>query len=128
MRLLVDTHLLIWSLTHSSRLSPKARTLLEDPQNDLVFSVVSLWETGVKRALNRSDFVIDAHVLRGELLVGGYRELGVSGEHALAVSQLPALHKDPFDRLLLCQALVEGLTLVTNDSELMQYPVSVLFV
>jgi PIN domain nuclease of toxin-antitoxin system len=91
----------------------------------LFFSVVSLWEVGVKRALKRADFDFDPHLLRGVLLSRGFRELSVSAEHALAVDQLPPLHRDPFDRLLLCQTLVEGVTLLTKDERVLQYPVSV---
>ncbi len=98
---------------------------MEDEGNDLYFSVVSLWEIGVKRALKRPEFNIDPRLLRGELLSEGYTELTVSAEHALAVERLPPLHKDPFDRLLLCQTLVEGLTLLTKDEEILAYPVSV---
>jgi len=125
MRFLLDTHLLIWSQIDTKRISARTRRLMEDEGNDLYFSVVSLWEIGVKRALNRPEFNIDPHLLRGELLFKGYTELPVSGEHALAVEQLPPLHKDPFDRLLLCQTLVEGLTLLTKDEDILAYPVSV---
>ena len=125
MRLLLDTHLLIWSMSHLKSISPKTRKLLEDRKNDLYFSVVSLWEIGVKRALNRPDFDFDPHLLRGVLLAKGFEELSVSAEHVLAVDQLPLLHRDPFDRLLLCQTLVEGLTLLTTDERILKYPVSV---
>jgi len=126
MRLLLDTHVLIWMAYQPERLTPKGRRMLHLVENELVFSVVSLWEIGVKRALGRKDFNFDPHILRGELLVRGFRELQVTGEHALAVAQLPELHRDPFDRLLLCQALVEGLTLLSNDDVVLQYPVTVL--
>jgi PIN domain nuclease of toxin-antitoxin system len=125
MRFLLDTHLLIWSQIDSKRISARTRRLMEDEGNDLYFSVVSLWEIGVKRALKRPEFNIDPRLLRGELLSEGYTELTVSAEHALAVERLPPLHKDPFDRLLLCQTLVEGLTLLTKDEEILAYPVSV---
>lgn len=126
MRFLLDTHLLIWSQIDTKRISARTRRLMEDQGNDLYFSVVSLWEIGVKRALNRPEFDIDPRLLRGELLSTGYTELLVSAEHALAVEQLPPLHKDPFDRLLLCQTLVEGLTLLTKDEAILAYPFSVL--
>jgi len=125
MRFLLDTHLLIWSQIDTKRISARTRRLMEDEGNDLYFSVVSLWEIGVKRALNRPEFNIDPHILRGELFSKGFTELPVSAEHALAVEQLPPLHRDPFDRLLLCQTLVEGLILLTKDEELLAYPVSV---
>jgi PIN domain nuclease of toxin-antitoxin system len=125
MRLLLDTHLLIWSVSDLSRLSLSTRRLLEDEKNDLFFSVVSLWEIGVKRALKRADFNFDPHLIRGVLLMEGFAELQVSAEHVLAVEHLPPLHRDPFDRLLLCQTQVEGLTLLTKDERILKYPVSV---
>lgn len=126
MRLLLDTHILLWMSYTPDRLSAKGRRAVQSVDNEIFFSVVSLWEIGVKRALGRRDFFFDPHILRGELIARGFIELPVSGEHALAVSQLPPLHRDPFDRLLLCQALVEGLTIVTKDKLVAQYFVSVL--
>jgi len=126
MRLLLDTHVLIWMAISPEKLSAKGRRRVQDKQNELFFSVVSLWEIGVKRGLKRPGFQLDPHVMRAELLIRGFIELPVSGEHALAVDQLPPLHGDPFDRLLLCQALVEGLTLLTNDDLVLQYPVAVM--
>jgi len=125
MKLLLDTHLLIWSVSDLKRLTLPTRRLLEDEENELFFSVVSLWEIGVKRALKRDDFNFDPHLLRGVLLSEGFTELQVSAEHVLAVDRLPPLHRDPFDRLLLCQTLVEGLTLLTKDERILKYPVSV---
>jgi PIN domain nuclease of toxin-antitoxin system len=125
MRFLLDTHLLIWGLIDTKRISVRTQRLLEDEANSLYFSVVSLWEIGVKRALNRSEFNIDPQLLRSELLSRGYIELPVLAEHALAVEQLPPIHKDPFDRLLLCQAFVGDLTLLTKDKWILKYPFSV---
>jgi len=124
MRLLLDTRALIWVAFEPAKLSAKARRRVQDVENELYFSVVSLWEIGVKRSLKRGNLDFDPHVLRAALLLRGFIELPLSGEHALAVDQLPALHGDPFDRILLCQTLVEGLTLVTNDDVLLKYPVS----
>jgi len=126
MRLLLDTHILIWTAFSPEEMSSSGRRRVEDKENELFFSVISLWEIGVKRALGRPKFQFDPHVLRGELLVRGFVELPVSGEHALTVDRLPPLHGDPFDRLLVCQALVEGLTILTNDELILQYPVSAL--
>ena len=126
MRLLLDTHILIYTAFTPERMSASGRRKVADNANELFFSVVSLWEIGVKRALGRADFQFDPHILRGELLVREFVELPVLGEHALAVDQLPALHGDPFDRLLVCHDLVEGLTILTNDELVLQYPVSAL--
>jgi PIN domain nuclease of toxin-antitoxin system len=104
--LLLDTHLVLWSQDEFERLSEAARTILDNGDNELVYSVVTLWETAIQRALGRSDFGFDARELRRVLLREGWQELPVSGEHTLAVGELPPIHKDPFDRLLTAQAAV----------------------
>ena len=122
MRLLLDTHVLLWAAGQDDRLSPAARRLLERPGNELVFSAASLWEVALKRQGGRSDFGADPAVLRRTLLESGYVELPITGIHAAATSTLPPIHKDPFDRLLLAQAITEGMTLVTADKVLSRYP------
>lgn len=122
MTFLLDTQILLWAAGEPTRLPPPVRKLLADPQHDLVFSVASLWEISVKRALGRSDFIVEPRVLRRSLLDNGYRELVISGEHALGVESLPPLHRDPFDRLLVAQATAEGITLLTHDAQLAAYP------
>jgi PIN domain nuclease of toxin-antitoxin system len=103
-------------------LSPAARELLEAPEHELVFSAASLWEVAIKSVLGREDFQVDAAVLRRGLLDNGYQELPVASEHAVAVAILPDLHKDPFDRLLVAQAQVAGMTLLTADPLVAVYP------
>ncbi len=125
MRLLLDTHLLLWSAGQPDRLSAEARSLLQDPANDLVFSVASLWEITIKRGLGRADFRVEPRVLRRGLRDHGYVELAIAADHALAVDLLPPLHKDPFDRLLLAQAVMEGITLLTADPLVARYPAPV---
>jgi PIN domain nuclease of toxin-antitoxin system len=125
MRLLMDTHLLLWAAGQSARLSPQARGLIADPDNELLFSAASLWEIAIKAGLGRPDFSVDAARLRRGLLTNGYHELAITGEHAVAVMGLPMIHKDPFDRLLLAQGMVEDITLLTSDPVMTQYPVSV---
>lgn len=123
MRLLLDTHLLLWAAAgESRRLSAAATRLLEDPDNDLFFSAASLWEIAIKHGRRRSDFEVDPRAFRRNLLLSGYAELPVSSEHAIAVAELPRLHKDPFDRLLVSQSLVEGVTLLTSDPMVARYP------
>jgi len=122
MRLLLDTHLLVWAMGDPERLPAGCAAMLEDPSNSLVFSVASLWELVIKQALGRPDFNLEPSLLRQALLGGGWQELPIEASHALAVSQLPPLHRDPFDRLLLAQAQVEGLLLLTADSRLSLYP------
>jgi len=84
-----------------------------------------LWEIAIKRALGRDDFHADPGVLRRGLLESGYEELPINGDHAVAVGVLPALHRDPFDRMLVAQAAVEGMTLVTADAQVVKYPGSI---
>lgn len=122
MKLLLDTHLLLWAAGNPNRLSAIARTLIEEPENELFFSAVSLWEIAIKCGLGRSDFQIDPRVLRRGLLDNGYSELPIISEHALAIDGLPPIHKDPFDRMLVAQATVEGITLLTADQLVSQYP------
>lgn len=121
MNLLLDTHLVLWAAGDPDRLSREARQLLLDSANELYYSVASLWEIAIKRTLGRSDFQVDPRRLWRMLPANGYRELPILGEHAVAVETLPLLHKDPFDRLLLAQARVEGLTLLTVDRPLAGY-------
>lgn len=121
MKLLLDSHLLLWAAGAPERLSDPARALFEDPDNELMFSAASLWEIAIKRGLGRVDFQVDARVLRRGLLDNGYCELPVTSEHAVAIDALPPIHKDPFDRILVAQALVEGITLVTGDDLVAQY-------
>ena len=121
MILLLDTHVLLWAASEPQRLSAKARTLLLDSANQLVFSAASLWEISIKSSLDRSGFKVDARRLWRMLLVNGYRELPITSEHIVAVNELPALHKDPFDRILVAQARVEGLLLLTADKKVAKY-------
>ena len=125
MRLLLDTHLLLWVISESGRLSPRARDLIGDPENELLFSVASLWEIAIKHGQRRVDFQVDPRLLRRTLLNDDYTELAVTGEHAVAVANLPPLHKDPFDRMIVAQSIVEGITLLTADPLIAQYPAPV---
>ena len=121
MNLLLDTHLLLWAASEPQRLSTKARNLLLDPANHLLFSSASLWEISIKNGLERSDFIVDPRRLWRMLLISGYRELPITSEHTVVVNDLPHLHKDPFDRILIAQARVEGVTLLTADKVVARY-------
>ncbi|MFZ2492288.1 MAG: type II toxin-antitoxin system VapC family toxin [Thermoanaerobaculia bacterium] len=121
MKLLLDTQLLLWAAGQPERLSARARRLLSDRENELLFSAASIWEITIKTSLGRADFRVEPRVLRRALLDNGYVELPITSEHAVSVDTLAPLHKDPFDRLLLAQALVEGITLLTADSQLARY-------
>lgn len=122
MKLLLDTHLLLWAAGQPDRLSADARGLIESAQNELFFSAANLWEIVIKRGLGRADFKVDARLLRRGLLDNGYSELPIASEHVVAIEGLPSIHKDPFDRVLLAQAQVEGITLLTADPALAEYP------
>ena len=122
MKLLLDTHLLLWAAGEPSKMSRAARKLLANPANDLLFSAASLWEITIKRSLDRPDFRVEPRLLRRGLLDNGYLELPITSDHALATETLPPLHKDPFDRILVAQAMVEGITLLTVDTLLSKYP------
>jgi PIN domain nuclease of toxin-antitoxin system len=122
MKLLLDTHLLLWAAGNPDRLPAAARRLLDDLQNELIFSSASLWEVAIKHGLGRGDFRVDARLLRRGLLENGYGELPITSEHAVALDSLPSIHKDPFDRILIAQSMVEGVTLLTADPLVAQYP------
>jgi PIN domain nuclease of toxin-antitoxin system len=122
MKLLLDTHLLLWAAGDPDHLSAAARALIGAPENELWFSAASVWEITIKHGLGREDFQVNPRLLRRGLLDNGYRELPVGSEHAVAIDSLPPLHKDPFDRLLVAQAMVEGITLLTADAWVAQYP------
>jgi PIN domain nuclease of toxin-antitoxin system len=122
MRVLLDTQILLWAAGQPTRLPTAARSLLDDTLNQLVYSAASLWEIAIKRGLGRNDFQVDPRVLRRSLIDNGYEELPITGEHAGAVDGLPPIHKDPFDRLLVAQSIIEGITLLTTDAIMARYP------
>ena len=126
MRLLLDTHILLRAA--GGDLTPEAAKYIENRENTLLFSPASIWEIVIKRGLGRADFIIDPASLFSGLQSAGYEELAISGKHALLVSSLPMLHKDPFDRILLAQATSEGIPLLTSDEILSKYPGSIIFV
>lgn len=121
MKLLLDTQLLLWAAGQPERLSAPARKQIKNPKNELLFSAASLWEIAIKNSLGREDFRVEPRLLRRGLLDNGYAELPVTSQHAVNIDGLPPLHKDPFDRLLLAQALTEGITLLTSDAQLARY-------
>lgn len=122
MKFLLDTQVLLWAAGEPRRLKPATRKLLESPDHELLFSAASLWEIAIKTTLGRDDFRVEPRLLRRGLLDNGYVELPVTSEHAVALDTLPALHRDPFDRILVAQAQVEGVTLLTCDAVVAKYP------
>ena len=128
MKLLLDTHILLWAAQGAEQLSSKAKALIEDPENQLYFSAASLWEIAIKNKLGRADFKVDLAVLRRNLLDNGFEEIAINSAHAIGVDALPNIHKDPFDRILIAQTAVEGITLMTADSVVADYPVAIEYV
>lgn len=121
MRLLLDTHILLWALSDDPRLSPEARSLLLTPSAELVVSTVSLWEIALKRGLRPDRMPVGADQVLGWVREAGYSLLALLPEHTVRVQNLPPHHGDPFDRMLVAQALVEPLRLVTHDRSLQAY-------
>ena len=122
MKVLLDTHLLLWAAGMPEWLPAQVRVMLERADTEPMASAASLWEIAIKSGLGRSDFSVDPRLLRRGLLENGYAELEVSGAHATAVDLLPPIHRDPFDRLLVAQAQIEGITLLTTDEVVARYP------
>ncbi|MEP6479885.1 MAG: type II toxin-antitoxin system VapC family toxin [Rhodoglobus sp.] len=118
---LLDTHLLLWAAGDPERLSPAARSLIEDEASGLMFSSAAPWEVAIKSTLGRADFAVDARLFRRGLLENGYTELPIDSRHAVATAELPEIHKDPFDRILVAQARIEGLVLLTTDPIVAEY-------
>lgn len=121
MKFLLDTHILLWAAAEPHRLSRNARALIEDSENELLFSPVSIWEIAIKYGLGRKDFQVEPRVFRRALLDQDYTELPLTGAHAASIDTLPTIHKDPFDRLLIAQATVEGIPLLTSDIQVARY-------
>ncbi len=121
MILLLDTHLLLWAAYEPERLSEVARDAIDDASNQPWFSAASIWEVAIKASLGRSDFTVDAQVLRRALIESGYVELPITGAHAAAIASLAHIHDDPFDRMLVAQARTEGLALLTADDAVAAY-------
>jgi PIN domain nuclease of toxin-antitoxin system len=117
--------LLLWAAASSKRLSREARDLIEDEGNEVHFSAASMWEIAIKSALGRSDFRIDIPAMATALPAMGLTELPVTAAHAVAVTRLPAIHRDPFDRILIAQSIAEPLVFITNDAVLARYGESI---
>jgi len=128
MKLLLDTRVLLWAAGEPNRLPPETRELLGDPGNVLLFSAASIWEIATKSGLGREDFQVNARLLRRGLLDNDYEELPIRSDHALAIDALPPIHRDPFDRILIAQATIEGIELLTTDEVVARYPGPILMV
>jgi PIN domain nuclease of toxin-antitoxin system len=121
-RFLVDTHLLLWNVYGSRKLPARVARLFREGRHEFFYSAASLWEIAIKAARGREDFVADVAAIRDTLEANGFHELAVAGQHAVALANLPAIHADPFDRMLIAQAIVEPMALITSDARLAAYP------
>jgi PIN domain nuclease of toxin-antitoxin system len=121
MRLLLDTHILVWIMVEPHRITPAVRRVLIESDGEIAFSVAVLWELTVKNGTARA-MKIEPEFMRDKLLAASFEEVPITAAHALAVSRLPRLHGDPFDRIMMAQALVESRTLVTADRAIQRYP------
>ena len=122
MKFLLDTHFILWLPIGGRGISSKARALLDNSANEFAFSIASLWEIALKRARYRGTFAFDPREVRRLMLENGYEELSILGQHVLGMEALAPIHNDPFDRLLISQAIVEGITLLTVDAIIARYP------
>lgn len=115
MNLLLDTHVALWAITDSPKLTQKARELILSPKATVWISVASVWEIAIKRSLGRGDMPVSSQDAVRYFNESGYRLLAIEAEHVIAVEELPPHHQDPFDRILVAQALVEPMRLLTHD-------------
>lgn len=121
MRLMLDTQIALWALTGSDRLGARARGLIEDPANEIYVSTASVWEIAIKHAIGRGDMPVSGNRAAELFAQAGYRELPLAWRHAAAIDTLPAIHGDPFDRILVAQALTEPMRLLSRDAILATY-------
>lgn len=124
---LLDTYILLWAEIEPEKLPKKAKDILENPRNRLFVSAVNFWEITVKNALQKEDFKIDPYRFREQLQEDGYEEMGIKIEHVMAVGWLPQIHKDPFDHLLIAQAVVEEIPLITHDKFIRRYSAPIIY-
>jgi PIN domain nuclease of toxin-antitoxin system len=124
-RFLVDTQLLLWNVYGSRKLPARVARLFRDGRHRFFYSAASLWEITIKASRGREDFVADTAAIRDTLEANGFEELPVTGQHAVALAALPPIHADPFDRMLVAQAIVEPMALITSDARLGAYPATI---
>jgi PIN domain nuclease of toxin-antitoxin system len=120
-RALLDTHLLIWALDEYHRLPAPVRDIIEEPQNEIVFSVVSIWEIAIKARLGRTGFTVRPEEIAAAAIATGFAEMTLRWQAAARVADLPMHHRDPFDRAIVAQAITEPLHLYTVDRKLAPY-------
>jgi len=128
MRLLLDTHALLWMVSSSNRLSDTARDAIADERNELFFSIAGYWELGIKESLNKVELAADwQRLLPSEMMRNRIAWLAIEPKHVHEVAGLPWVHRDPFDRLMIAQARVESLSFATRDDQLREYGVTIVW-
>ena len=128
MNLLLDTHVALWAITDSPRLAARARDLISSPRSSVWISAATIWEITIKHGLGRGDMPVSGHDALRYFRDSGYRLLAIEPEHAAAIAELPPYHQDPFDRMLLAQALTEPMRLITHDAMVARYSDSIIAV
>ncbi len=131
MNLLLDTHIALWAVTGSSKLHPDTIRTIRDPKSTVFVSVATIWEIAIKFARNKGlsdDMPISGTQAREVFKLAGYQLLRIEADHAAFVDQLPMLHGDPFDRLIVAQCKVDGLRLITRDSKVAAYDPSIMLI
>jgi PIN domain nuclease of toxin-antitoxin system len=126
LNLLLDTHVALWAITDSLRLPLKAKEMIASPKTNVWISTASIWEIAIKHSLGRGDMPISGQDALRYFSESGYRQLPIEAEHAVAVEDLPAHHNDPFDRILVAQALLEPMRLMTHDALVARYSDSII--
>lgn len=128
MKILLDTNILLWVAGSPEKIPENILNQIQDTQNTLFFSAASIWEIAIKHALGKPDFFFDPLTIYQALVENNYIELPISSNHAIATKHLPQIHKDPFDRLLIAQAMTENMLLITADQTITRYSAPALFV
>ena len=128
MKVLIDTHTFLWWNTEDPQLSALVKGIIADGQNDIFLSAASVWEIAIKHALGRGDMPVSSQDAVRYFRESGYRFLAIEAEHAMAVEDLAAHHQDPFDRILIAQALTEPMRLLSRDATVAAYGEMVLAV
>ena len=127
MRVLLDTHAFLWFVSGNSKLSRSARLIIENPGNELLLSAASIWELGIKSSLGRITFPCPLDQYVAEKIKAGFVVLPITWKHAATVANLPLEHRDPFDRMLVAQAICEKISIITRDTKIANYGVNTIW-
>ena len=128
LRCLLDTQVIAWLAEGSTKLSEKSKDVILDPAAELYFSAASVWEMAIKISIGKLKLPISLRsMIERQVEINGLQEIPVTSEHSLAVEHLEILHREPFDRILICQAQIEGMTIITSDQSILSYSVQSLW-